>query len=112
MRRKEQRRSWRSDRRSGMADERVMRAAVCRTYGAPEVVEVEKDFPSPALGDGQARVSVRAAAVNFPDVLIVANEYQVSAPLPFVPGSEFAGVVTEVPHGESPVSVGDRVSGT
>jgi NADPH2:quinone reductase len=43
---------------------------------------------------------------------VVANEYQVSAPLPFIPGSEFAGVVTEVAEGVSPVKVGDRVSGT
>ena len=67
-----------------------MRAAVCASYGAPDVVEVA-DFPAPACGDGQVRVRVRAAAVNFPDVLIVADEYQMSAPLPFVPGSEFAG---------------------
>jgi NADPH2:quinone reductase len=49
------------------------------------------DLPSPAVGGGQVRVRVRAAAVNFPDVLLVADEYQMSAPLPFVPGSEFAG---------------------
>lgn len=50
-----------------------------------------EDLPAPEVGEGQVRVRVRAAAVNFPDVLIVADEYQMRAPLPFVPGSEFAG---------------------
>ena len=72
-----------------------MRAAVCREYGPPEVVRVE-DLPPPALGPGQVRVGVRAAAVNYPDVLLVAGEYQVKLPVPFVPGSEYAGIVTEV----------------
>ena len=65
-----------------------MKAAVCREHGAPEVVKVE-DLPAPALGPGQARVRVRAAAVNFPDVLVVANQYQLSVPPPFVPWHPF-----------------------
>ena len=89
-----------------------MRAAVCREYGAPEVVAVVTDQPSPSLADGQVRVQVHAAAVNFPDVLIVADQYQMHAPLPFVPGSELAGVVTELGAGVDTVAVGDRVSGT
>jgi len=50
-----------------------------------------EELPSPAVGPGEVRVRVRAAAVNFPDVLIVADQYQMKADLPFVPGSEFAG---------------------
>jgi NADPH2:quinone reductase len=88
-----------------------MRAAVCHTYGPPEVVRVE-ELPSPPLGPGQARVRVQAAAVNYPDVLLVANQYQVSVPTPFVPGSEFAGGVVEVADGVTSVAVGDRVFGT
>ena len=88
-----------------------MRAAVCREYGPPEVVAVE-DLPSPSLGPGQVRVRVAAAAVNFPDVLLVANRYQLSAPVPFVPGSEFAGVVAGVADDVDGISVGDRVTGT
>ncbi len=88
-----------------------MRAAVCRSYGPPEVIEV-CEVPSPALGDGQVRVRVGAAAVNFPDVLLMADQYQLTVPVPFVPGSEFAGVVAEVGAGVSGVSVGDRVMGT
>ena len=88
-----------------------MRAAVCREYGPPEAVAVE-DLPSPSLGPGQVRVRVAAAAVNFPDVLLVANRYQLSAPVPFVPGSEFAGVVAGVADDVDGISVGDRVTGT
>ena len=55
---------------------------------------------------------VGAAAVNFPDVLLVANEYQISVPPPFVPGSEFAGVIVEVGDGADGFAVGDRVTGT
>ncbi len=88
-----------------------MRAAVCRAHGPPESVVVD-DLPVPDLGPGQVRVRVDAAAVNFPDVLIVANEYQISVPPPFVPGSEFAGTVAEVADGVEGVAVGDRVAGT
>ncbi len=75
-----------------------MRAAVCHRYGPPEVVQIE-DVASPVLEAGQARVRVRAAAVNYPDVLVMADEYQVTVPLPLVPGSEFAGVVEELAGG-------------
>lgn len=92
-----------------------MRAAVCRSYGPPEAVKID-DLPVPPIGPGQVRVRIDAAAVNFPDVLLVANEYQLTVPTPFVPGSEFAGVVAEVADdvaddvGSS--AVGDRVVGT
>jgi len=88
-----------------------VRAAVCHEYGPPEIVRIE-DFPSPAVAPGHARVRVEAAAVNFPDVLLVANQYQLSVPLPFVPGSEFAGVVVEVADDVADAAVGDRVFGS
>src|SRR3954470_598310 len=88
-----------------------MRAAVCREYGPPDVVAVEQ-LDAPEIAVGQVRVRICAAAVNFPDVLIVANTYQISAPTPFVPGSEFAGVVTETSGGTNRLAVGDRVMGT
>lgn len=87
----------------------MMRAAVCREYGPPEAILVE-DIPPPALVPGHLRVRVGVASVNFPDVLIVANKYQVSVPTPFVPGSEFAGTVTEA--GDGAFASGDRVMGT
>jgi len=92
-----------------------VRAAVCRSYGPPEGVRVER-FPAPPLAAGQVRVRVHAASVNYPDVLLVANTYQISVPTPFVPGSEFAGIVEEVddPAGRvaGQFAPGDRVSGT
>lgn len=88
-----------------------MRAAVCREYGPPGVVRIE-DVPSPPLDAGQVRVRVDAAAVNFPDVLLVANRYQVSVPPPFVPGSELAGEVIEVADDVTGVGVGDAVFGS
>lgn len=88
-----------------------MRAAICRGYGPPENVTVE-EVAAPELGPGQVRVAVHAAAVNFPDVLIVANQYQVQVPPPFVPGSEFAGRVVEVADGVAAPAVGAPVFGT
>jgi NADPH2:quinone reductase len=74
-------------------------------------VHVE-ELPSPSVGAGEVRIRVHAAVVNFPDVLLVANQYQVSVPTPFVPGSEFAGVVEAVGGGVTNVGPGDRVFGT
>ena len=62
-------------------------------HGPPESVVVE-EVEDPVPGPGQVLVDIAYAAVNFPDVLIVANEYQVKLPAPFIPGSELAGVVT------------------
>src|ERR1700756_75890 len=89
-----------------------MRAAVCREYGPPESVSVEEDYPAPVLAEGQVRVRVGAAAVNFPDVLFMANQYQMTVPVPFIPGSEFAGVVAEAGPGVTGFGPGDRVMGT
>jgi len=89
----------------------VVRAAVCPAYGPPEVVEVQ-DRPSQPLEPGQVRIRVGAAAVNFPDVLLVANKYQISVPPPFVPGSEYAGLVTETAEDGGEIAVGVRVTGT
>jgi NADPH2:quinone reductase len=88
-----------------------MRAAVCPGYGAPDVIRID-ERPSEPLAPGQVRVKVGAAAVNFPDVLLIANEYPISVPPPFVPGSEFAGAVVETSDGAGGFAVGDRVTGT
>jgi NADPH:quinone reductase len=88
-----------------------VRAAVCPTYGTPEVVEV-REWPSPASAPGSVRVGVEAASVNFPDVLLIADEYQLSVPPPFVPGSEFAGTVLQVADDVRGFGVGDQVSGS
>jgi NADPH2:quinone reductase len=88
-----------------------VRAALCPSYGPPEIVEIQ-DISTPACGPGQARVRIEAAAVNFPDVLIIANQYQLSVPLPFIPGSEFAGEVVDVAEDVTGVAVGDGVFGS
>src|SRR5271154_359721 len=88
-----------------------MRAALCSTYGEPEVVALT-DIDPPAVGAGEARIRVHIGAINFPDLLVIANTYQMSAPLPFVTGSEFAGVVAEVGEGVKNVVVGERVFGS
>jgi NADPH2:quinone reductase len=88
-----------------------MRAALCRQYGPPEVVQVE-EVDSPQPGAGELRVLVSAASVNFPDVLLIADEYQIKVPTPFIPGSEFAGRVDELGDGVEGFEVGDKVMGT
>jgi NADPH:quinone reductase len=88
-----------------------VRAAICPEYGPPEVVRVERR-PSPAPAQGEVRVRVSAAAVNFPDVLLVADKYQTSVPTPFIPGSEFAGVIDEITDTAGDFRPSDRVTGT
>ncbi|MDH4191828.1 MAG: alcohol dehydrogenase catalytic domain-containing protein, partial [Betaproteobacteria bacterium] len=87
-----------------------MKAVLCRQYGPPESLAVE-EVASPQPAAGEAVVSVRAASVNFPDVLIIQNKYQVKPPLPFSPGAEMAGVVKSVGAGVTHVRLGDRVLG-
>jgi NADPH:quinone reductase len=85
-----------------------MKAVLCKQYGPPESLVLE-DLPSPKPGPGEAVVSVKAASLNFPDVLIIQNKYQFKPPLPFSPGSELAGVVKEVGEGVHGCKPGDRV---
>src|SRR5437764_2289036 len=83
------------------------KAAVCRELGPPESLRLEP-FAAGPLAPGQVRVAIRAAGINFPDILMVAGEYQLKPELPFTPGVEAAGEVTEV-NGVTSVAVGDRV---
>ncbi|HZR24623.1 MAG TPA: NADPH:quinone oxidoreductase family protein [Vicinamibacterales bacterium] len=85
-----------------------MRAVLCKSYGSPDTLVVEEN-PSPVAGPGEVVVSVKACGVNFPDVLIIENKYQLKPPLPFSPGSELAGVVKSVGDGVTNARVGDRV---
>ncbi len=71
-----------------------MRAWRAHSFGSPDVLRLD-ELPDPPLGDGQLRVEVKAAAVNFPDALLVAGTYQIKPPTPFTPGMEAAGVVVE-----------------
>ena len=85
-----------------------MKAVLCKQYGPPDTLVIE-ELPSPKPGAGEVVVTVKAASVNFPDVLIIQNKYQFKPPLPFSPGSELAGVIKEVGPGVSGWKAGDRV---
>jgi len=85
-----------------------MKAVLCKAFGPPESLVVE-DVISPDPGPGEVVVSVKAASVNFPDVLIIQNKYQFKPQLPFSPGSEVAGVVKTIGDGVTTVKPGDRV---
>jgi NADPH:quinone reductase len=84
------------------------KAVVCRELGPPERLRLES-FASAPLVQGQVRIAVHAAGINFPDILMAAGEYQLKPELPFTPGVEGAGEVIEVADGVSGVAVGDRV---
>jgi NADPH2:quinone reductase len=88
-----------------------VRAARCLAYGPPSSVVVV-EVPDPIPTEGQVVVDVVAAAVNFPDVLLVADQYQIHLSVPFTVGSEFAGTVRALGPGVRTVAVGDRVTGS
>jgi NADPH2:quinone reductase len=85
-----------------------MKALVCTRFGPPDLLEY-RDVPSPRPQAGQVLVAVRAAGVNFPDVLIIQNKYQFKPSPPFSPGSELSGVVKETGPGVTRFAPGDRV---
>ena len=87
-----------------------MKAVLCKEYGPPEKL-VYEDTPRPDVGPTDVRIRVRAAGVNFPDLLIIENKYQFKPPLPFAPGGEVAGDVIEVGAEVTDFSGGDRVIG-
>ncbi|HEX7113793.1 MAG TPA: NADPH:quinone oxidoreductase family protein [Steroidobacter sp.] len=85
-----------------------MRAVVLRSYGPPPQIGVE-DVPPPDMKAGYIRLAVHAVGFGFPDALMIAGKYQVKPEAPFIPGSEIAGVVTEVASDVQSVRPGDRV---
>ena len=86
-----------------------MKAVVCKAWGPPELLVIE-DRPALEAGPGQIVMSVKAANVKFSDTLIIQNKYQTKPELPFIPGSEIAGVVKAIGAGVEGWKVGDRVS--
>jgi len=87
-----------------------MKAVVCKAFGPPEQLVVES-MDDPVAGPQQLLVDVSAAAVIFPDTLMLEGKYQYSAPPPYIPGGEVAGVVIGVGDGVTGWSLGDRVLG-
>jgi NADPH2:quinone reductase len=86
-----------------------MHAWLCENPTGVEALQW-KELPTPEPQAGQVRVAIRAASLNFPDLLIVQNKYQMKPPLPFVPGSEYAGTVDAVGAGVKHLKVGDAVA--
>ena len=84
------------------------KAIVCRALGTPETLCLE-EFPAQALKPGQVRVRIRAAGINFPDILMAAGEYQLKPELPFTPGMEAAGDISELAGDVTGFKPGDRV---
>ena len=85
-----------------------MKALLSREPGGPETLRVE-DVPDPVAGPGELLVRVRACSINYPDVLIIEDKYQLKPPRPFAPGSEIAGEVEAVGEGVDGWKPGDRL---
>ncbi len=85
-----------------------MRAVLCKEFGPPESLVVE-EVPDPQPGPGQVVVDVAGCGVNYPDVLLLKNEYQFKPTLPFSPGGEISGTVSAVSDDVTDVAVGDRI---
>ncbi len=86
-----------------------MKAVLCEKLGRPQDLVVREIDPPASPGQGQIRVRLEARGLSFADVLMVGGGYHVKPPLPFVPGGEAAGVVTELGAGVEALSEGDRV---
>lgn len=85
-----------------------MKAVFCEQLGPPEDLVV-REVPSPTPGDGQVKVALKASGVSYTDYLMIQGKYQVSREVPFIPGGEAAGIVTEIGPGVSSIEVGARV---
>src|SRR3984957_5600321 len=80
------------------AGSRTMKALLSRLPGGPDTLVLE-DIPEPVPEPGQVRIAVRACGVNYPDLLIIQDLYQIKPTRPFAPGAEIAGVVDAVCEG-------------
>lgn len=86
-----------------------MHAWLCSDPSGVDALEW-KEQATPEPGPGQVLLELKAASLNFPDLLIVQNKYQMKPPLPFVPGSEYAGVVRALGEGVQHLQVGQAVA--
>lgn len=85
-----------------------MKDVVCRNWGLPDTLVLE-DQDAKTAGPGEVVIDIKAAGVNFPDVLIIQNKYQFKPALPFTPGSELSGVISAVGEGVAHFKTGDKV---
>ena len=88
-----------------------MKALVCNEFATIDKLNLEEK-PAPQPAKGEVLIDVKAAGVNFPDLLTVQGKYQIKPPLPFIPGTEVAGVVTAVGESVTRRKVGDKVIAT
>jgi len=86
-----------------------MKAWLCETLDGIGAMQY-RELPTPEPKPGEVRIAVRAASLNFPDLLIVEGKYQFKPPLPFVPGAEYAGIVDAVGEGVSHLKPGQAVA--
>ena len=85
-----------------------MRAVLCKEFGPPSSLVVE-DIASPVAKPGEVVIDVRATALNFFDTLIIENKYQLKPEMPFSPGAEISGVISQVGDDVTGLQTGDRV---
>jgi len=86
-----------------------MKAVICETLGAPSELKIRQIDSPGDPGEGEIKVALKARGLSFVDVLMVAGEYQMKPELPFIPGQEGAGVITQVGAGVKDFTPGDRV---
>ena len=86
-----------------------MKALVCKELGLPDKLELASDWAEPELGENDVLINVKAAGLNFPDVLIIQGKYQIQPELPFIPGGECSGVVEAVGEKVTRFKAGDKV---
>ena len=86
-----------------------MKAVICKEHGLPDKLELVSDWPEPELGEQDVLIDVKAAGLNFPDVLMIQGKYQFQPDMPFVPGAEAASVISAVGDKVTRHKVGDKV---
>ena len=85
-----------------------MKALRSHAVGGPDTLTLD-ELPEPQPGSGELQVRVHAAAINYPDVIIIEDKYQIKPPRPFAPGSEIAGEITALGEGVTGWNIGDRL---
>ncbi|MAT94939.1 MAG: NADPH:quinone oxidoreductase [Halioglobus sp.] len=86
-----------------------MKAVVCHEHGLADKLVLETNWADPDIGEHDVLIEVKAAGLNFPDVLTIQGKYQMQPPMPFIPGGECSGVVTAVGDKVTRHKVGDEV---
>jgi len=86
-----------------------MKALICKKF-APYAEHSVEEVPTPDLKDGTVRIAIKAAGVNFPDILQIQGQYQMKPTFPFIPGAECSGVIEAVADNVPHLKVGDRVA--